>query len=265
MSNIHPSLKEFAIEVDKFDHLPNNPRRGNVAAIAAALEEFGQVKPIVVRQKDDRYEILAGNHTLDAAITLGWEHIAAIVLDVDAERGLAYAVTDNRTVELGYTDEELLYDALGAIIDDYGDLMEDLGWDEFELAVLDSNMTQVDNEDTRGYVAPVVISPFTETPKTPEPSPMNVIAPIAARDEDGEVRLTAPSQIDTKTAVTAGSTAVGAAGSTRAVIQYTLTFDTYEQQKRWYDFMRWLRESPVYSGDTNIERLLDFIESHSEI
>lgn len=255
---IHPNLADFAIPIDAFDHLPSNPRKGNVAAIAAALDAFGQVKPIVAREKDDgRYEVLAGNHTLDAARHLQWTHLAAVILNVDATEGLAYAISDNRTVELGATDEALLYDALGAIIEDYADLMEELGWDEFELAVLDGRADEMTDTDTRGYVAPVVI-----TPPADAPAPMS--APVAVRAEDGEVRLEAPAGTNVREAVAAGSTAIGVAGDPRAVIQYTITFDTYEQQRRWYEFMRWLRESSAYAGDTNVERLLDFAESHAD-
>lgn len=272
---IHPNLAEFALAVETLDPLPGNPRKGNVDAIAAALDTFGQVRPLVARRKDDgRYEILAGNHTFEAALRLDWTHVAVVVLDVDAEEGLAYAITDNRTVELGSTDDSLLYDALSAIIEDYGDLMEDLGWDEFELAVLDANMVTHDHEDTRGYVAPVLVVPVTDDDDddddndadddTPAVVPTPMVSPVARADAAGDVRLTAPESVDAREAVASGATAVNAAGTTRAVIQYTLTFDAYEQQKRWYEFMRYLRESSVYEGDTNVERLLNFVESHAD-
>lgn len=271
-NKIHPDLAHLAVPLDQLDALPANPHKGDVEAIMASYAEFGQVKPIVGRRKDDgRIEIVAGNHQTEGARRLGWDAIAVLVEDWDATRGLAFAITENRTQELGTDDDDLLYDALGVVIEDYGELLDDLGWDEFELAVLDSHSGGGHDDDVRGYIAPVIINPPGDTSSpSPSPSPTSLsghapVAPVTETDADGEVRLRAPESVDERTAVTAGSTAVGAAGTTRAVIQYTLTFDDYEQQQRWYRFMRWLRAAPAYVGETNVERLLDFIDAHAEV
>ena len=60
-----------------------NPRRGDVAQIARSLSRTGQYRPIVVNAgtKTGRYrEVLAGNHTLAAALKLGWSHLAGSVV-----------------------------------------------------------------------------------------------------------------------------------------------------------------------------------------
>jgi ParB-like chromosome segregation protein Spo0J len=92
--------------VDELTLLPGNPRTGDVDAIAASLEAFGQRKPIVARRADST--VLAGNHTLLAARQLGWDRIAVVWVDDDDITAKAYALADNRTAELGgYDDAEL--------------------------------------------------------------------------------------------------------------------------------------------------------------
>ena len=70
--------------------------------------------------------------------------------------------------------------------------------------------------------------------------------------------------MDTDDAVSRGSTAVNVSGSEKAVVQYTLVFDSSDQQRKWYDFIRYLKSSAVYGGDTTAERLFEFIEAHSD-
>ena len=89
-----------------------NPRRGDVAQIARSLSRTGQYRPIVVNAgtKTGRYrEVLAGNHTLAAALKLGWSHLAGSVVDVDDDTAARIVAADNRTAELGgYDDAALL-------------------------------------------------------------------------------------------------------------------------------------------------------------
>jgi ParB-like chromosome segregation protein Spo0J len=63
------------VAIDDLTPFPGNPRRGAVAAIKESLEQKGQYRPIVVRRQT--MEVLAGNHTLQAAKELGWKEIAS--------------------------------------------------------------------------------------------------------------------------------------------------------------------------------------------
>lgn len=262
MSQIHPSLKEFAIPVEDLESLDRNPRRGNVEAIMASYEEFGQIKPIVARKTSDgRNIVIAGNHQLEAARRLGWGEIAVVFMEADEQRALAFAVTENRTNELGFTDTTVLYDVLETIVDDYGDLMLDLGWDEFEMALMEPAL-EPDVASTPGvYLQPIIQQPV---PERDVPRQSSSVAPVAVQDEDGEVRLQAPSSIDARTAVTTGASSVEVAGSSQAVVQYSLVFEGGAQQKRWFDFVRWLRSNPELEGETTSARLLNFLENVAE-
>ena len=96
--NIHESIASLACPVDNLVHLQGNPRVGNIDAIAASYEEFGQVRPIVVRPNNDGTStVIAGNHQLEAARRLGWTHIAVVEMDADDSRAIAFAIADNRT------------------------------------------------------------------------------------------------------------------------------------------------------------------------
>ena len=85
---------------------PGNPRIGSLEAIRESLERHGQYRPIVVRRGTG--EVLAGNHTMLAAIELGWQEIAATFVDVDDDQARRIVLVDNRTTDLaGYDDSEL--------------------------------------------------------------------------------------------------------------------------------------------------------------
>lgn len=251
--NIHESIAALACPITELVHLQGNPRVGDIDGIAASYAEFGQVRPIVVRPNNDGTStVIAGNHQLEAAKRLGWTHIAVVKMDADDARAMAFAITDNRTSEMGRTDDALLHDAMETIIEDFGDLLEDLGWDEFELAMLDLS-TERDELATPGvYEQPIlrdideVSRNTTSFPEVKTPSiPQNI---VTSTDDKGDVTIHAAEGTDIRTAITQGSGAVGAGGNTKSIVQYTLVFDNAEQQRTWYDFLRWLRNDPLLMG-----------------
>jgi len=268
MSNgIHPSLAAMAVDIDTLLPLERNPRIGDVDAIAASYAEFGQVKPIVAKQNDDgTATVIAGNHQLEAAKMLGWDKIAVVYLDGDDSRAVAFALADNRTVELGYSEPEVLYELMSAVSDDYPELLEGLGWDEFEIAEYEqeSLRNSSDLSVSGSYVPPVLIprdteiQGFNDVPELPQQQF------VVAKDDEGEKRIVAPPSSDQNDIAVRGSTmATGAAQ--QAVVQFTIVFDNPAQQARWYEFVRWLRNDPAIVGNTTAERLMDFIGQHSEI
>ena len=80
--------------------------------------------------------------------------------------------------------------------------------------------------------------------------------------ENGETMLTAPKGTDIQQAVTQGAPSVVANGS-KTIVQYTLVFDSPDQQRKWYDFIRWLKSDPGTDGETTAERVLNFVEAHA--
>jgi DNA modification methylase len=103
---------------------PENARKHsqkNLDAIKASLTKFGQRKPIVINQKG---VILAGNGTVEAARSLGWDHIevAVVPADWDEATARAYALADNRTAELAEWDESVLAKQLLELMDEDFDI-----------------------------------------------------------------------------------------------------------------------------------------------
>lgn len=105
---------------------PDNPRQGNIAAIADSLRVNGQYKPILIQRSTGH--ILAGNHTWRAARKLGWTSIAATFADVDDTEALQILLADNRASDSGWTDEAAVFQILATLpnLDGTGYTPEDL-------------------------------------------------------------------------------------------------------------------------------------------
>lgn len=128
---IAADLHALQAPIDSLHQLPGNPRRGDVDAVAASLQRFGQRKPIVAKADGT---ITAGNHTWQAAKQLGWDSIAVVRVDDDDATASAFALADNRTAELGSYDDGLLLDLIQSIDDK--ELLADTGWSDDAVADL---------------------------------------------------------------------------------------------------------------------------------
>lgn len=286
MNNIHDSLQHLAVDILDLIPLEDNPRKGNVDAIASSYLEFGQIKPIVIRPNDDgTATIIAGNHQVQAAKKLGWDKIAAVPYEVDNLRAIAFAIADNRTMELGYTEPDLLNSVILEIGDYYPELIEGLGWDEFEFAELEQKSIRDENQvisSGNSYISPSMQAPASEfgngfgngfekreedeEPRALREAPridMNAIS--VTKDRDGKTELNVRSGVNQDDAVIRGSTTVSPSSAPQAIVQYTIVFDTHQQQARWYEFIKWLRSDPAVAGTTTAERIIDFIDQHIEL
>lgn len=277
MNNIHESLLPLAVEIELLKPLEKNPRQGNVKAIISSYEEFGQIKPIVVRPNGDgSFTVVAGNHQLEAAKQLGWDKMAVVQYDVDDERAIAFAIADNRTMELGYTEPEILNELVIEISDYYPELIDGLGWDEFELAEMEQTSVRQQNEiiQSGSYVAPTIVDKSTyfkndeeelennETKKNINPPVFDSSAVSVSQTKDGqEIKLN--SDFDHSDVAIRGSTTAMKSAAPSAAITVQITFDTTEQQSLWYEFIKMLKLNPNYFGSTTAEKLISFIKTHS--
>jgi len=201
------------------------------------------VKPIVVIQNDDgKYTIIAGNHQFEASRRLGWDSIACTVFEGDANKAMAFSYADNRTSDLGGYDEDLLMNLISEVGHDYSNLMSGLGMDEFEMAAIENSLNNSESEilTSTEFIPPVMIENEEE-----------YVAPVVPKGSEMDV-------------ATLGSTAIPGMKKPTAVVQYTIVFDSVEQQSRWYDFVKWLRSTPEIDGNTTAERLLEYLEAHCE-
>lgn len=95
---------------------PQNARKHskrNIDAIAASLQAFGQRRPLVVWEG----LVIAGNGTLEAAKSVGWDtvEITRVPSEWTREMARAYAIADNRTAELATWDTDILIPTLAEL------------------------------------------------------------------------------------------------------------------------------------------------------
>jgi ParB-like chromosome segregation protein Spo0J len=264
MNKIHPSLEKMAVSVSELSLMDNNPRVGDVDAIMASYEEFGQVKPIVaVKSENGPATVVAGNHQLQAAINLGWDKIAVVYLDADEKRAKAFAVADNRTMELGYTDEEALSYILVEVSDVYPELFEGLGWDEFDMADMERNSIIASaREDAEESDDDPEEDDYEEIDSSEYENTVARMREMVRNDENGIGRITAGEKVDHSEVAIKGSAVAVPGSAPRTAVQYNIVFDNAEQQSTWYSFIKWLKSDPGYVGSTTAEKLINFIESH---
>lgn len=103
------------IALTELNPYPNNPRKGNIDLIAESLETYGQYKPITVNKRNN--QILAGNHTYQAAQQLGWSEIAVTFVDVDDAVAAKIVAIDNKTSDMGGYDTSKLLELLDELPD----------------------------------------------------------------------------------------------------------------------------------------------------
>lgn len=144
-------MKIESVPIAELSGDPANARKHgekNHDAIVASLRRFGQQKPIVV---DSSGVVRAGNGTLEAARSLGWETINVVCTDLKGSEATAYAIADNRTAELAEWDDETLAATLQGLVTDDEELLAACGFDEDELAELLADF-ELDGEGGTGCV-----------------------------------------------------------------------------------------------------------------
>jgi DNA modification methylase len=116
LSHIAEPLRRLAVPCVSLHFDPDNARSHpaeNIEAIMKSLAQFGQDQPLVVQKQG--MIVRKGNGRLRAALRLGWEWIAAFVVDEDDVRAAARAIADNRAAELATWDEDKLARLLQSI------------------------------------------------------------------------------------------------------------------------------------------------------
>lgn len=98
------------VPVDALSPHPDNPRRGDTAAIGESIVANG-FYGAVIAQRSTGY-VLAGNHRLLAARAAGIRTIPTVWVDVDDERAKRILLTDNRTSDIATNDEAALLSLL---------------------------------------------------------------------------------------------------------------------------------------------------------
>lgn len=110
-------------EIPVGDIVPNTfqPRRTfdeeALVSLTSSIRELGVLQPILVREHDGRYELIAGERRWRAAKRAGLDRIPAVVRDVDDQTSLAHAIVENvQRAELNAIEEAAAFQQL---IDDF--------------------------------------------------------------------------------------------------------------------------------------------------
>ena len=225
MDYIAESLRPLAVKINTLGYMRDNPRKHgdrSIKALKQSLQEFGQLKPVVLAS--DGVSVIAGNGQLEAAQALGWTHLAVVKSTLDGQRAQAFAIADNRTQELSEFDQ----DVVSAIM---ADLDKDLA---LATGFIDSIF-----EDEPEPPAQVEFGPeATPSSEIPQSGGSSIQGPEGGPAAGGETEHTVriPS------------------------IRYDIVFDGVEEQQAFYGFVRFLKEK-YPDIETVGGRILEYVRS----
>ncbi len=85
------------IPIDRVDPNPSQPRQvmGDLSELIASIAEQGILEPLVVRQRGDRFQIVAGERRYQAAVQVGLRELPVVVRNVDETEMLELALIEN--------------------------------------------------------------------------------------------------------------------------------------------------------------------------
>jgi len=85
------------IPIDRIDPNPNQPRQvmGDLSELMASIAEKGVIEPLIVRQQEDRFQIIAGERRYQAAIQIGLRDLPVVIRDVDDTEVIEVALVEN--------------------------------------------------------------------------------------------------------------------------------------------------------------------------
>ena len=98
-SEIQSLKPETSIDILLIDKNPYQPRLefdpAEIQSLSDSLQSHGLLQPLVVRRHGDRYQLVAGERRLRAALKAGWRDVPVHVLDVDDRQMAELALTEN--------------------------------------------------------------------------------------------------------------------------------------------------------------------------
>ena len=105
------------IDINKIDDNRLQPRSNydteKLEFLKSSIKERGVLQPIIVREKDGRFEVVAGERRLRASRSLGLEKIPALVKDMSDQEALVVALIENiQREDLNPIEEALAYKRL---------------------------------------------------------------------------------------------------------------------------------------------------------
>jgi ParB family chromosome partitioning protein len=85
------------VSIDQIDPNRNQPRQvmGDLSELIASIQEKGVIEPLVVRQRGERFQIIAGERRYQASVQAGLRELPVVVRDVDDTEVIELALIEN--------------------------------------------------------------------------------------------------------------------------------------------------------------------------
>src|SRR6266576_2950514 len=85
------------IPIDLIDPNPDQPRQvmGDLSELIASIAEKGILEPLLVRQRGERFQIVAGERRYQAAVQVGLRELPVVVREVDDAEVVELALIEN--------------------------------------------------------------------------------------------------------------------------------------------------------------------------
>jgi ParB family transcriptional regulator, chromosome partitioning protein len=85
------------IAIDRVDPNPDQPRQvmGDLSELMASIAEKGIIEPIIVRQRNDRFQIVAGERRYQAAVQVGLRELPVVIREMDDAEVIEVALVEN--------------------------------------------------------------------------------------------------------------------------------------------------------------------------
>src|SRR4030095_10986074 len=117
------------IAVDRITASPFQPRRSfdeaKIEELASSIRNQGIIQPLIVRPKNDGFELIAGERRWRAAMRAGLSHVPVVVRDASDHEAMQIALVENLQRE----DLNSIEEANG-----YRRLQEEFHWSQEEMA-----------------------------------------------------------------------------------------------------------------------------------
>ena len=119
--------------IEKIKPYKGNPRiitAEATAAVAASIQEFGFLNPIVI---DQDFCVLAGHNRLAAAKSLGMDTVPTLQTTMDEIKARGYRIASNKTGEIAQWDRDELDKEIAGIMQECGELIDAIGLSDWEI------------------------------------------------------------------------------------------------------------------------------------
>ena len=85
------------VAIELLDPNPNQPRQvmGDLSELIASIGEKGIIEPLIVRQRGERFQIIAGERRYQASVQVGLRELPVVVREADDTEVLELALIEN--------------------------------------------------------------------------------------------------------------------------------------------------------------------------